>query len=305
MKIKIYLLQLLIGLVIVEAANAQQQATFAQYMFNGLAINPGYAGQHEALSVSLLSRFQNAGLPGAPNTQTLSVHSPLVAKRVALGALLVHDKIGVISQTGFNLVYAYRLPLLGGKSVSMGLQGGFSAYRAMYTDLDIYQPDPVFSQDVRQTRPNIGAGVFYNAKIWYLGLSAPHMVNNVFTRGDDFSTVRQNVPVMLSGGYVTKISNKVKFKPNALLKWVDNRPVELDVNANFLIEDVVWAGLSYRTSNGLNFLLDVQATDQLRVGYSYALALGPIRSIEIGTHEFFVGYIFKHNMKGVVTPRYF
>jgi type IX secretion system PorP/SprF family membrane protein len=284
---------------------AQQQATYAQYMFNGLAINPAYAGQHEALSLNVLARFNNVGLKGAPNTQTFAAHSPLVNQRMAVGALIVNDKIGVIKQTGVNGIYAYRLPMGKGNVLSMGMQVGFSSYRAAYTNLETYQPDPVFAQDVRQTRPNIGAGAFYNAKVWYVGLSMPHMVNNVFTRGTDFNTVRQSVPAILSGGFVTDLSHKVKFKPNILFKWVDNRPAELDLNANFLIEEVVWLGASYRSSNGLNFLLDMQVTDQLRFGYSYSLALGQIRTVEIGSHEFFLGYIFKFNMKGIVTPRYF
>ena len=64
---------------------AQQQATYAQYMFNGLAINPAYAGSHEALSASFLARFQNVGLPGAPTTQTVAIHTPLASQRVARG----------------------------------------------------------------------------------------------------------------------------------------------------------------------------------------------------------------------------
>jgi len=298
---------MILVLVLGFASNSrgQQQATYAQYMFNGLAINPAYAGQHEALSVSLLTRFQNVGLPGAPHTQTFAVHSPLVNERVAVGALVVNDKIGVIRQTGVNGMYAYRLPLAEGNVLSMGLQVGFSAYRASYTELETYQPDPVFGQDVRQTRPNVGAGVFYNAKVWYVGLALPHMVNNVFTRGESLNTVRQSVPSILSAGFVTNLSYKVKLKPNLLFKWVDNRPAELDVNATFLFEDVAWLGVSYRSSNGLNWLLDVQLTDQLRFGYSYTLALGPVRTVEIGSHEVFIGYLFKFNMKGVVSPRYF
>src|SRR5690348_14528880 len=96
---------LLLFLINVQAMG-QQQATFAQYMFNGLAINPAYAGQHKALSASVLSRFQNIGLPGAPSTHTFCIHAPLVNQRIAVGALFVHDKIGVISQTGFNGIYA-------------------------------------------------------------------------------------------------------------------------------------------------------------------------------------------------------
>jgi type IX secretion system PorP/SprF family membrane protein len=297
---------LLMMVMCAQALHAQQQATFAQYMFNGLAINPAYAGEHKALSFSVLSRFQNIGLPGAPNTQSFAVHSPLVDQRFSIGALVVHDRIGIIDQTGVSAVYAYRIPIADHVSLSMALQGGYSFYRANYAQLETYQPDPVFAQNVSQNRPNIGAGAFLSKQqLWYVGLSSPHLLNNVFTRGAELTTIRQNVPIILSGGYVVTLSRKLKFKPNVLFKMVDNRPVEVDMNANLLIDEVLWVGLSYRSSRAMNFMTEVQVTDQLRFGYSYSAAFGPIRQVEIGSHEFFVGYILSYKMKGVVSPRYF
>lgn len=287
------------------SVRAQQEATYAQYMFNGMAINPAYAGQHRALSVSVLSRFQNVGLPGAPTTQSLTVHSPLVNQRFAVGALFVHDKIGVISQTQFSGVYAYRVPVSLRATLSFGIQAGLSRYVAQYSALDIYQSDPAFSQDVNETRPNIGTGVFLDHTDWYVGLSAPHMLNNVFTRDSDLMTIHQPFPVILTGGVVFPISRLINFKPNTLIKMVDGRIVEVDINANFLFDEVVWVGVSYHTSQALNFLVDLQVTDQLRMGYSYTAALGEIKSAEIGSHEVFLGYIFKFNSKGIVSPRYF
>ena len=304
MKIQRFLLLLLLSVSANEML-AQNEATYAQYMFNGLAINPAYAGQHKALSVSFLSRFQNVGLPGAPTTQSLAIHSPLPNERFAVGALFVHDKIGVISQTQFSGVYAYRLPINKDATLSFGIQAGISRYVAQYSQLDIYQTDPAFSQDIYQTNPNIGAGVFYDHTKWYIGLSAPQLMNNVFTRSNDFSSVKQPSTVILNGGYVMPISRAVYFKPNGLVKMVDGRVVEVDINANFLFDEVLWFGASYHSSNSMNFLVDMQLTDQIRFGYSYTMALGSVKTVEIGSHEVFLGYIFKFNYKGVVSPRYF
>lgn len=286
-------------------ARSQQQATYAQYMFNGVAINPAYAGTHEALSVSALARFQNVGLNGSPNTQSLSIHSPLPNERVAVGFLVVHDKIGIIGQTGVNGVYVYRLPMPNGAKLSMGIQAGFSTYRASYSQLELYQPDVLFSEDVMQTRPNIGAGLFYSTDLFYLGLSMPHIVNNVFSRGTNFRTVYQSVPVIVTGGYVVSLHEMIRLKPNFMFKFADNRPVEFEINANMLFDEVLWAGLSYRFSNAVTLITEVQATDQIRVGYSYTLNTGAVRSAEIGSHELLINYRFKFNMKGIVTPRYF
>ncbi len=292
-------------MAIVIPSWSQQQATISQYMFNGLAINPAYAGSHDALSASFLTRFQNVGLPGAPNSQTLSIHSPILEKRIALGLMVIHDKIGVIGQTGVNGIYAYRIPMSNKATLSFGLQVGVSTYNAAYTSLDTYQADPLFAKDIRQTRPNFGAGIYYTKPLWYLGLSMPHMMNNVFQRGNNFETVYQNIPVILSGGYVFELNEMLKLKPNFLFKIVDKRAVEVDLNANLLLDEVLWVGVSYKFNNATSFLIELQATDQFRFGYSYSLTTGPIRTADFGSHELLLQYRFKYTMKGIVTPRYF
>lgn len=301
-----------VALFFFSAASAQQAATYSQYMFNTLAINPAYAGSHDALSITALGRFQNVGLSGAPNTQTFSAHSPLNNSRVGVGLLVVHDELSVIGQTGVHFSYAYRLPIKKDKAtLSFGLQGGMSMYSAEYTKLDLFNnanngtPDDAFSKDIRDSRPNIGAGVYYSTQTSYVGLSMPSMLNNVFERGKDFTTVYQNVPIILTGGHVFTLNRILKLKPNFLFKLVDGKPVEFDLNANMLFDEVLWFGLSYKSSKQVVTLLQFKINDQLQFGYSYTISAGPIRTVELGSHEVMVNYRFWFNKKGVVSPRYF
>jgi len=301
--------RILFGLIILTFSNlahGQQVATYAQYMFNGLAINPAYAGSHDALSATVLARFQNVGLDGAPQTQTFSIHSPLLNKRVALGMLVIHDQISVINQTGVHFSYAYRIPVSTKATLSMGLQGGMGFYQANYTDLEVYQTnDPAFAADVRETRPNIGAGLFWYARNYYIGLSAPSLINNAFDRGPEFETVYQNKPILLTAGYVVPIHRLLKLKPSFLLKFVDEKPVEFDVNANLLFDEVLWVGLSYKSSKTISLITQAQLTDQIQFGYSYQITAGQLRTVELGSHEVMLNYRFKFNKKGLVSPRYF
>jgi type IX secretion system PorP/SprF family membrane protein len=289
-------------------SHAQQVATYSQYMFNGLAINPAYAGSHEALSATVLARFQNVGLEGAPNTQTFSAHSPMINKRVSLGLLVIHDQLSVINQTGVHFSYAYRIPLdrKTNASISFGLQAGLSMYNAQYSELIVYDPDdPAFTQDVRETRPNIGAGVFYSTKSGYIGFSVPSLANNVFERGEDFETVYQSNPYILTAGYVFPVNRMIKLKPNMLFKYVDNRPVEFDLNLNALFDEVFWFGVSYKSSKQVVLMTQLQLTDQIQFGYSYSISAGNIRTVELGSHEVMLNYRFWYNKKGVISPRYF
>jgi type IX secretion system PorP/SprF family membrane protein len=286
-------------------AMAQQVASYSQYMFNGLAINPAYAGSHDGLSATALSRFQNVGYPGAPNTQTFAVHSPLLNKRIALGLLAIHDHIGATDESGVHFMYAYRLPVSAKGTLSFGLQAGMVFYRTNYSSLDIYQPGDVAFNDIRDSRPNFGAGLYYYTKLAYIGISAPHLLNNSFQQNGNFLTVYQNKPIIITGGYVITLNRLLKFKPNALLKFLDSRPVEFDLNANFLLDEVVWVGASYKSSNAMAFMTQLQITDQFQFGYSYQAATGPINNVAVSTHELMLNYRFIYNKKGLVSPRYF
>lgn len=308
-------IQLTIGsllLLSVGLVQAQQAATYAQYMFNTLAINPAYAGSQDALSLSVLGRFQNVGLTGAPNTQTFSAHTPLLNERIGLGVLFIRDNVSVINQSGVHFSYAYRLPLNNRKAtLSFGVQAGASIYDAQYTQLDLFNNpftdgvDPAFAENIRASKPNFGAGVYYANQKTYVGLSMPSLASNVFDRGKNLTTVYQSVPMILTAGHVFTLSRVLKWKPNVLFKTVDWRPVEFDINNTLLFDEVLWLGLSVKSSGELVGLTQFKINDQLQAGYTYSLNGGRARTLALGSHEFMISYRFLFNKKGVISPRYF
>ena len=101
--IKIYRVYLILALILPTLLNSQQLPQFTQYMYNTIAVNPAYAGSRDALSIVGLNRNQWAGFDGGPQTQTLSIHSPLRNEKVGLGLSLINDKSGY---ENFTYVYA-------------------------------------------------------------------------------------------------------------------------------------------------------------------------------------------------------
>jgi len=290
------------------AAMAQQEVMFTQYMFNGLALNPAYAGSHESVSMTLLAREQWSGIEGAPSTQTFSIHSPINRKNIALGLQVIHDKITVFNQYGVNASYAYRIPVQNGK-LSLGLQAGFTSYQADLTDLTTEQGNSqIFGSDVSKFLPNFGAGIYYYAKKYYLGFSIPQLISNGLTEdvvGVD-SDARQRRHYFITGGYVFDLSRHVKLKPNALIKAVQGAPVEIDLNANVLLHNVLWLGLSWRSFADIDALLELQVNNQLLIGYSYDFAnTTDLRRVNSGSHELMLNYRLRYSRKKVVTPRIF
>jgi len=229
-------------------APGQTEGIYSQYMFNGLAINPAYAGHGGPLNLTFHSRLQSIGLDGAPNTQTFAAHSSLRNDKIGVGLLLANDKIGVTRHTGIYAAYAYKIKFE--KAVlSMGLQGGANFINAEYSKLRINQPgDPNFQDgDIKRTKPNFGAGIFFNTKKLYAGISMPQML------GEGDKEVTQLHPFIITGGYVFSVSPGLKIKPNVLMKFVEGRAVEFNYNTNVLIQEVLWIGASFRPANTVNW----------------------------------------------------
>ena len=298
---------ILFALLLFQKGYSQQSPLYSQYMFNGLLINPAYAGHEQSMSVSALVRKQWTALDGNPTSEILTAHTPLNNKKIALGALVSNDNIGVTQQTGADLMYAYRISFSETRKLSMGLQAGYSRLSAQYNTLNVKDPnDPSFpSSTYHQNYLYFGTGLYYSAKRFYIGLSAPHA--NRVTLGKSFSTDEnsQSRNYFLTTGYVFTLSPSLKLKPSTLIKTTDSWSAQVDVNATLLYQDVFWIGVSYRTSTALSFMAKVQLTNQLSVGYAYDNALTNTNVKTGGGHEFMLTYNFAFFKSNMVTPRDF
>ncbi len=299
-------------ILVAGSVSAQQDAMFSQYMFNTLAINPAYAGSRDVLSVTALNRTQWSGIAGAPRTQTLSMHSPVAKKNIGLGLQIFNDKIGITRTTGAFLSYSYRLKM-GNGSLALGIQGGVANFRADYSTVDVSGDapagDPSFSQRVNKMLPNFGAGLYYSAKKFYVGLSVPHMLNNTLNenqvRVSNSFVGRQYMQFFLAGGYSFDLSPDLCLKPSALVKAVKGAPLQLDFSANLWIKDRVGVGASYRSGSDLILLFEIQATQQLRFGYAYDFGLNALADYHNGSHELMLRYEFGASKDRILGPRSF
>ena len=291
---------LVVGLIPLGVA-AQQSSIYSQYMFNGLAINPAYAGHDDMLSLTALARIQSVGLEGAPDTQTFSAHTPVVKNKVGVGLQLFHETVGVTDLTGIYASYSYRIKV-SSFTLSFGLQTGINFYKTQYTTLNVPDPgDPVFANDESSVTPNFGSGVLLSDKRLFAGISMPQMLS----LGDKEKVVVQEKPFMVYGGYTFDLNTFLKLTPSTLVKITNGRPVEWNINANLIINDLVWVGVSFRPVNAVVALLQLQLTDQLSMGYGYDITLGELSSIESGSHEFMLNYRFRFSQKDIISPRYF
>jgi len=292
----------LIAAVIANNLSAQQMPQYSQYMFNGLAINPAYAGSKDYLSVAALYRKQWVNFPGAPETQTFSIHAPVSEGKMGLGFTFVNDKIGKSSKRmDFYGHYAFHIET-GSGVLALGIQGGATQFSTKFSELRVFDvgDNVVANGDETEFVPNAGAGLYYYSETFYAGASVPQLLSTTPKSGP------KNVShYFFTTGIVLGGSDNFKVKPSVLLKYVQNAPMQYDINANVFIGKIIGVGVSYRAEDAIVGLLSLQLTPQLRFGYSYDLTQTEIKDYGTGSHEFMLGYDFGHEVPKVRVPRYF
>jgi len=293
-----------------HAAMSQQTPLMSHYMFNGLLLNPAYAGSKEYVSTTMLYRKQWAGIEGAPVTYNGSVHGLLKKKKLGLGALMQQDKIGVTRQTDFYGVLAYHMPLGQGK-LSVGMQGGVSNFSSNVVELTYWDPgDKVFAYNTfSNLLPNAGLGAYYYRELFYAGVSAPFLISY---DPNESSSLEPDVPVhrqvrryFITAGGIIETEKELKFKPSFLVRYEANAKLQYDLNLNMLVNDIFWIGASYRSDESIVALFEYQISKKLRIGYSYDYTLGALGNYSSGSHEFMIGYDFGFPVTKMKSPRYF
>lgn len=294
-------------------AKAQYDAMFTQYMFNEMYINPAYTGSKDAMAVNLTHRQQWVNFPGRPITTSFTLHGPLANNKMGLGLSVLNEQIGKLSRNLVYLNYAYRIKTGDKGHLSFGLMGGIhnqinklSELKATETgDIQVSQNTPSL------IAPNFGAGIYYYTNKFYAGISIPRMVDDSYLfnqTGDIIKSTSLNASKFhyyLTIGNVFEINDDLKIKPQAMVKMVQNAPLQYDVNVNCLIKNKIWAGVGYRSGSDISAILGLQVNPQLLVNYSYDYALTKIQKYSQGSHEITIGYLFSYKQRKVVTPRYF
>jgi type IX secretion system PorP/SprF family membrane protein len=300
---------LMLMLLVPKEGAGQQDPVFNQYMNNLLTVQPAYAGMTGYLNVTVMSRIQWVGFDGAPTTNTVTIQGPFQKYNVGLGLSLINDKFGPVRQNGLYADYAYRILLNDDQYISFGIKGGFNRYEALLSELVTHDPnDPVTFQDINQKYlPNVGVGFLWHSDVFFLGVSVPKFFKNQINSESGVSVYREEVNYYGMGGLVLDVTDDVKFKPTFLYRWSENTPGIVDLTANFLFFDRVWAGATYRIKNSYGLLFQAFINKQLKIGYAYDLTTFHPTQANAGTHEFMLSYDFPYKRRRYCrfTPRYF
>ncbi|HKG08009.1 MAG TPA: type IX secretion system membrane protein PorP/SprF [Pedobacter sp.] len=310
---------------------AQQTVQFSQYVFNGLAVNPAYAGYREEWTGSLSYRMQWAGITGAPRTAVASFDGVTnqESKRVGLGFIAMNDRLGAQSTSSFYGNYAYRLQIDDEEErrLTFGIAFGVTQYGIDGTKLTAVDPNDVSVPTGNESKvyPDFRVGVYYSDPRFYIGASVLDMFSanrDQITTDDNYKILKQVRHLYLTGGVVLPLSDVLDLKPTFMIKEDFNGPTNLDLNSYLLINKTLWIGASYRTgvslweksnlqkgldkSSAIAGIVELFVSDRFRVGYSFDYSINALANYQQGSHEISLSLTLpRRDMRTSSNPRYF
>ncbi|ADY28354.1 MULTISPECIES: PorP/SprF family type IX secretion system membrane protein [Cellulophaga] len=307
---------IILVILVLDSVSAQQDAQYTQYMFNTLAVNPAYAGSRGQLSIAALYRSQWVGLDGAPKTQTINLHSPIRNSNLGYGVSIVNDQIGdgVVQETYIDGTVSYTLKLAQDRKLSFGVKVGGNLLNLDFEKLRKIDDEVVETDNIdNKFSPNFGLGFYYHTNKFYLGVSAPNLVetdhfdnSNRDSDGVQFLS-KDKVNLYAITGYVFDLNNTLKFKPAVLTKVVSGAPLQVDLSANFMFNEKFTFGAAYRWDAAVSAMAGFQLSDQLMLGLAYDKETTELGGTQFndGSFEVFMRFELVRAFEKLVSPRFF
>ena len=301
-----------------SSVSAQQDPEFTQFMFNKMYYNPAYAGVEGITQFNLLVRskwtgyastFDGAG--GAPNTQVFTMNAPIYKLKSGFGAYLINDNLGNLNNLSFQGSYAYHFAIKEGK-LSLGVNVGFFSQSI---DFSQYRPsdpnDPLLNKVGKdtETKFDMGAGAYYQAKKFYISASVSHLVSPSFNFGIENLRNALQPTLFVMGGYHYEVSYNLIITPSLMVQS-DFKKTLINFGAIARYNEKFWGGITYKYQESAALILGMSLlkSKALEIGYGFDYIVHDQEAKQPTSHEIRLGYSLPVNSFGgkkvIRTPRF-
>jgi type IX secretion system PorP/SprF family membrane protein len=271
---------------------AQQQRlyNYNQYADNLTPVNAAYALLDKAGSVSVLGSKQLVGIDGAPQSFMLTANFPIPSVNASVGFYVLNEKIAVENQTAVNAYFAKAIQLTEQTYLSVALNVGVRNYTGNYSQLDPF--DTQFSNDIRETKPNLGFSIMLYNNNYYMGLSVPELtIRSLGTASTEQPTYLRS-HYYFTGAYLAEVNDYLKIKPATLILYTKGSPMIANLSSTAYLKDQLGLGINYRTDKTTAATLSI-LSKTIRIAYSYQFGTSAMPSgTNTTTHEIGIRYRF-------------
>lgn len=278
---------------------AQNEISFSHYWTMEPSFNPATVGKEAKLNVVAAYAIQMAGFEHNPHTMYAAADMPFYALGAShgVGIQFLNDAIGLFTHKRLSLQYAYQRQMSGGK-VCAGIQTGMLSENFDGSKLDVdISGDPAFATtSVNGTAIDLSAGLYYQTRSWYVGVSALHLNSPKVELGEANELEISSI-YYLTGGYNIQLSHPFLSIHTSVLGRTDGTTWRADVTGRLKYEHdrkLMYAGLTYSPTNSVTVLVGGRFRG-VYIGYGYEVYTSGIH-VGNGSHELFVGYQTEMNL---------
>lgn len=296
---KIYLnivFGVLIVLVSVQEASAQQLAHYSQFFMNDFILNPAVGGTESHFDVKSTYRYQWVGVDDAPRTFLLSMHGPIGKGNMGLGGYVYSDVTGPTRRTGFKLSYAYNFKVSDEIKLSFGLAGGLMQFAIDGSTISLQENNDVALSNAWRAAytPDAAFGAYLYHDDFFVGLSIPQLIGTKLELAEGYSNNDNSLKnhYFLSGGYTFHITDEWDIEPLVQLKYIPPTNPQIDVGGRVVYNEMIWLGGTYRSESAATVFAGIHFLQNFTFGYSYDIISTDIKNVSSGTHELILGLKF-------------
>ncbi len=284
---------LCVALALANHADAQYDVLFSHYYDMEPSFNAAAVGKETMLNINAAYAMDMAGFERNPQTAYVAADMPFSFLNTLHGAGLVFmdDKLGLFDHKRIALQYAKKINIFKG-TLSVGVQAGLLVEQFDGTKLDVEDSsDPAFTtSSVNGNAFDLGLGLYYTLKDFYVGVSAQHLTAPTVALGET-NELKIDATYYLTAGYTFKLRNPyIKLKTSAIGR-TDGNAYRADITGRLLYtheKKIFYGGLSYSPANSVTFLVGMNFHGVL-VSYGYECYTSGINPGN-GSHELAVAY---------------
>lgn len=302
------LLQIILILLVAETLNAQQIIGFSHYFYKPMVYNPAFTGNSDGTNLMLVNHIQWTGFKGGPQYNILTLDGSVINKNTGLGISLISDRKGVNIRIGGNINYSYKIRFKEKIYLSLGLALGGINQTIDYSKALMENPnDPsLFANNQSRTTFDANAGLAFIYKDLEFGFAAPQLANNkiAYTSATDartFYTQTRHYMSSLKYKFILSKAKEISLSPLALVRYVQNTPMQYDANLNFDFQNKFWVGGTYKSNYAIGLNIGAVLFKRLSIGYSYDYITGSLNRYSGLSHEIFLNFKFVKKKKETPT----
>jgi type IX secretion system PorP/SprF family membrane protein len=277
------LIYILIGLVMILPANAQDIPLFSQKLTNSFIYNPSLAGQTTG-SATYTYRKNHANIEGAPEDHFVSIHTPFSGYRFGTGINLYQEKVNSVQSTYATAAFAYHI-----RNKSYAISAGLSTEFGNTSIIGHSNTNPTVSDPVLNAYQNSSASIDFSFGMHYQtryvkGGFAVNKINSSWINRES------SLPANYFSSYVQGTLRVRKqhdlLEPYLSLRRFSTLYTSWDLGIFYTYLEKITIGGAFRKGNALNSTIGLQITDKILVAYAHEIVTSRVGRLLGTTSEF-------------------